>query len=127
MEAGFDEQRGFDKGYVVGVGLLPYVELPRHSFGYQGVDNGIEASEFSGIGEDDGGEFGAVDDRRICGLMRDDDGGSEFVEDWLIGRLAGLDQRVSQGVGVKNGKAQGAEHRGDGAFAAGDPAGKAES
>jgi len=49
---------------------------------------------------------------------------AEFLEDFVVGRQARLDEPMGQGVGVEDGEAHFAEHGGDGAFAAGDAAGE---
>src|SRR5882762_5539086 len=52
---------------------------------------------------------------------------AEFLEDFIVGGLAGLDELVGEGVGVEDREPHFAQHGGDGAFAAGDSTGKAES
>jgi hypothetical protein len=86
------------------------------------MDDGVETVEFRTIGKDDGAEFGAVH-AAILGKHRL----AEFVDDFVVGWLAGLDQFVGQGVGVEDREAHVAQHGGDGAFAAGDSTGESES
>src|SRR3989442_169422 len=47
--------------------------------------------------------------------------------DFVVGGLAGPDELVGQGIGVEDGETHFAQHGGDGAFAAGDSTGEAES
>src|SRR5207244_11177904 len=86
------------------------------------MDDGVETVEAETIGEDSGAEFSAGN-AAIRGGQRL----SEFVEDFVGGRLALLDEPVSQGVGVQDSKAHFARHGCHGAVAAGDPAGESES
>jgi hypothetical protein len=117
-EAGFDEQSGFDEDGVAKAGALPRVELQEHGLLDARMENGVEASEFAGVGEDDGGKFGAVDAAGSVG-----DIGAEFAKDFVVSRLAGFHQTVRDGVGVEYGEAEFAKHGSDGTFAAGDAAG----
>ena len=117
-EAGFDEKSGFDEGGVAKAGTFPRVELKEHGLLDARMKNGIEASEFVGIGEGDSGEFGAVDAAGTVG-----DIGAEFAEDFIVSRLAGFHEAVRDGIGVEDREAEFAKHGGDGALAAGDAAG----
>ncbi len=122
MNAGLNEQRGFDKRGVARAIALPFVELAKDNFCDARVDDGIEPVELGAIGENQRRELGAVHAALTIGNRR-----AEFAEDFLVGRLAGLDQFVSERVGVKNRKTQFAEHRCNGALAAGDSTGQSES
>jgi len=65
---------------------------------------------------------------RVDARIRGEHGVAEFLEDFVVGGLAGLDELVGEGVGVEDGEAEFAEHGGDGRFfAAGDSTGEAES
>ena len=117
-ETGFDEQSGFDEDGVAKAGALPRIELQEHGLLDARMENGVETSEFAGVGEYDGGELGAVDAAGSVG-----DIGPEFAKDFVVGWLAGFHQTVRDGVGVENREAQFSKHGGDGALAAGDAAG----
>jgi len=117
-EAGFDEESSFDEGGVANARTLPDVELEEHGLFDAGMENGVEASEFVGIGEGDGGEFAAVDSSERVGEI-----GAEFAEDFVVSRLVGLHQTVRDGIGVEDRKAEFAKHASNGALAAGDAAG----
>ena len=117
-ETGFDEESGFDEGGVAKAGTLPRVELKEHRLLDARMENGVEANEFVGIGEDDGGESAAVDAAGAVG-----DVGVEFAKNLFVSRLAGLHQTVRDGVGVEDREAKFTKHGGNGAFAAGDAAG----
>jgi hypothetical protein len=122
VNAGFDEQRGFDEDGIAHSGAVPQFELAENDFGDTGVDDGVEAVEFYAVGEDDGTEF-----RAVYASAGASDRRAEFTEDFVVSGLARLDEFVRQGVRVQDGEAEFAEHGGDGAFAAGDAAGEAES
>ena len=120
-ESGFDEKRGFHEGGITKAGASPGVELDKHGLLHAGMENGIEASEFGGIGENDGGEFGTVDASGALGEI-----GSEFTNDFIVSRLAGFHELVREGVGVKDREAEFAKNCSDSAFAAGDAPGEAK-
>jgi hypothetical protein len=117
-EAGFDKESGFDEGGISKARALPGVELEEHGLLGAGMENGVEASEFVGVGEDDGGEFAAVDAAGTAGDVR-----AEFAEDFVVSGLARLHEPVRDGVGIEDREAEFAKHGGNGAFAAGDAAG----
>lgn len=120
-ESGFDEKRGFHESGIAKAGALPGVELEEHGLLNAGMENGIEASEFGGIGENDGGEFGTVDASRALGEI-----GAEFTNDVIVSGQAGFHELVREGVGVKDREAEFAKNGSDGAFAAGDAPGEAK-
>jgi hypothetical protein len=122
VDAGFDEQGGFDEDGVANTGAPPYFELAEDDFGDARVNDGIEAVEPGAIVENDGGKFAAVN-AAVCGEY----GLAEFLEDFCVRRLARLDEFVREGVGVEDGEAHFAQHSGYGAFAAGDASGESES
>src|SRR5882762_9161141 len=122
VNAGFDQERGFDEGGVARAAPLPFLELTEDDFGDARMDDGVEAVESGAIGEDDGAELWTVN-AAIGGHHPR----AEFLEDFVVGRQARLDEPMGQGVGVEDGEAHFAEHGGDGAFAAGDAAGESES
>jgi hypothetical protein len=122
VNAGFDEEGGFNKGSIAHALALPIVELTQDDFGDAGMDDGVEAVEAGAIVENDDAEFCAVN-----AAIRGEDGGTKFAEDFVVGGLAGFDEFVGEGVGIENGEAEFAEHGGYSAFAAGDASGKAES
>jgi hypothetical protein len=117
-EAGFDEESGFDEGGVAKAGTFPGVELEEHGLLDAGMENGVEASEFVGISESDGGEFAAVDAAGPVG-----DVGAEFAKDFVVSSLAGFHEPVRDGIGIEDGEAEFAKHGGNGTLAAGDAAG----
>ena len=117
-EAGFDEERGFHEGGVAKARALPGVELEEHGLLDARMENGVEASEFGGIGEGDSGEFATVDPAGSVGEI-----GAEFAEDFVVSGLAGFHEPVRDGIGVEDREAEFAKHGGDDAFAAGDAAG----
>jgi len=96
--------------------------LTEDDFGDARMHNGVETVEPGAIVENDSAEFCAVNT-----ATRGEDGLSEFLEDLVVGRIARLDEPMSQGIGIEDGEAHFAQHGGDGAFAAGDSTGEAES
>src|SRR5258707_7581693 len=121
VNARFDQQRGFDENRIANPGALPGLELAENSFSDARMDDGVEAVEFGAIVEDDGAEFYAIHAAPGC-----DHGLAEFLEDFIVGGLAGLDELVGEGVGVEDGEPHFAQHGGDGAFAARHFTGKGE-
>jgi len=101
---------------------MPQLKLAENDFGDARVNDGVEAVKSSAVGEDDGAELSAVDASAGAGDRR-----AEFAENFVVTGLARLDELMRQGVRVEDRKAEFAEHGGDGAFAAGDAAGEAES
>ena len=122
VNSGFDQQRRFDKNCVAHSSAPPRLELAENHFSDARVDDGVKAIEFCVIVEDDGAEFGAVHAATGSEHVL-----SEFLDHFVVGGLAGLDQFVREGVGIKDGEPHFTQHGGDGAFAAGDSTGKAES
>jgi hypothetical protein len=122
VDSSLDNQRRFDKGRVANALALALLELTKQRGFDSRMDNSVEAVEFGAIREDNRGELGAVH-----AAISDDDGRPELTDDFVMSSLAGLDQLVGKRIGVENGEAHFAEHRGNGAFAAGDAAGKAKS
>src|SRR5438132_2618475 len=122
VNAGFDEQRGFDESRIVNAASPPCLELAENNFGDSRVHDGVEAIELGLIREDNRAKLCAVHAPR-----RIDDRTTKFLNDSIVGGLAGFDELVRQPVGVQNREAHFAEHGGDGAFAAGDAAGEAKS
>ncbi len=122
VNAGFDQQGGFHKSGVARAPTLPVLELTEDNFRDARMDDGVETVEPGAIGKDNGAEFSTVN-AAIRGAHRR----SEFLEDLVVGRLARLDEPVSQGVGVQDSKAHFTQHGRHGALAAGDPAGESES
>ena len=120
--AGFDQQRGFHEDRVADSSAPPRLELAEDDLSDARMDDGVEAVEFGAIAEDDGAEF-----RAVHAAAGGEHRFAEFLDDFVVGGLAGLDQFVREGVGVENGKAHFAQHGGDGAFAAGDSTGEAET
>src|ERR1700688_266374 len=86
------------------------------------MHDGIHAVKLGAVREDNGAELGAVDVASSAGDRR-----AKLAEDFVVSGLTRLDQLVRQGVRVEDGENEFAEHGGDGAFAAGDAAGEAES
>jgi hypothetical protein len=117
----FDEQRGFDKGGGA-PRTLPLVELAKDGFADAGMDDGVEAIQFCAIVENDSAQFGAVD-----AAIAAENALAEFLDDICESRLTGLDEFMGEGVGIEDGEAEFAQHGGNGAFAAGDSTGEAES
>ncbi len=122
VNTGFDQKGGFHQGGVAHAAPLPFLELTEDDLGDARMDDGVEAVELGAIVENDGAEFCAVNT-----AIGGEHPLAEFVEDLVVCRLAWFDELVSQGVGVEDGETHFAEHGGDGAFAAGDAAGEAES
>ena len=54
VNAGFDQERGFDEGGIAHAATLPFVELAEDDFGDARMDDGVEAIEFGAIVENDG-------------------------------------------------------------------------
>src|SRR5712692_10395998 len=61
VNAGFDQQGGFDEDRVADSGAPPHLELAEDDFRDARMDDGVEAVELSAVGEDDGAELCAVD------------------------------------------------------------------
>jgi len=122
VDAGFDEQRRFDEDGVADAAAPPDLELAKDDFGDARVHDGVEAVQLGTIREDHGTEFRPIDAAGRIGDRR-----PKFLEDFGVGRLAGFDQLVGKGICIKHCKPHFAEHGGNGAFAAGDAAGEAES
>jgi hypothetical protein len=118
----FDQQSGFHKGSVERALAFPFLKLTEDGFGDAGVNDGVQAVEFGAVVENDGAELRAVDM-----AIRGDNGRPEFLQDFVVGRLARLDKFMSEGIGIEDGKAHIAQHGGNGALAAGDSAGESES
>src|SRR5882762_8185750 len=59
--ASFDWQRGFYERSVLGAVARPFGELPDDGCLHAWVKDGVEAGQLRGIGENDGGELGAMD------------------------------------------------------------------
>src|SRR6266567_3058766 len=122
VNAGFDQQGGFDENRVANSGAPPHLKLAEDDFRDPGMDDGVKAVEFGAVGKDDGAELCA-----LHAATRGEHGLAEVVHDFVVGRLAGLDQFVGQGGRVGDRKAHLAQHGGDGAFAAGDSTGESQS
>ena len=122
LVAGFHQQRSFDKCHVARAVARPLVQLLKDGCFHARVNDGVQPIELLAIGEHDSGQLGAVDAATFV-----KDGWSELPDDFVVCGLAGLDQCVGERVGIENGEAHFAEYCGDGAFAAGDAAGKTES
>src|SRR5712691_2870007 len=122
VNAGFDQQGGFDEDRVANPSPLPRLELAEDDFRNARMDDGVEAIQLDAVGKDDGAEFCAVN-----AAPGGDHGLAKFLKDFAVSRLAWLDEFVGEGVGVEDGETHFAKHGGDGAFAAGDSTGKAES
>jgi hypothetical protein len=122
VNTGLDQERGFDERWVAHTTPLPFVELAEDDFRNARVDDGVEAVEPGAVVEDDGAKFCPVN-----AAIRGDHCLAEFLEDPIVGWLAWLDEFVGNGVSVEDGETHFAEHGGDGAFAAGDSTGEAES
>jgi len=122
VNAGFDQKSGFHKGGVACAGALPFGELTEDDFGDARVDDGVETVESGAIVENDGAKFCPVN-----AATRSEHGLPEFLEDLVVGGIARLDEPMSQGIGIEDREAHFAQHSGDGAFAAGDSTGEAES
>jgi hypothetical protein len=120
-EAGFDEQGSFYKGGVANSALLPSFKLFGDGCADAGMQDGIEAIEFGAVGEDDRGEFGAVDAAVRCGDAR-----AKFLENFFVSGLTWLGETVAEGIRVENGETHFAQHGSDRTFAAGDSSGEAE-
>jgi hypothetical protein len=122
VNAGFDQKSGFHKGGVACASALPFGELTEDDLGDVRMNDGVKTVELGAIVENDGAEFCAVDI-----AAGSEHGLPEFPEDLVIRRISRLDEPVSQGIGVEDGEAHFAQHGSDGAFAAGDSTGEAES
>lgn len=116
--AGFDEQGGFDENDGVSAAFLQVFELAENDLVNARMKDSVEVREFCGIGEDDGGEFVAVDASGRVGKIS-----AEGLQDLVVSGLAGFHEFVGYGIGVKNGEAKFAQNCGDSTFAAGDAAG----
>jgi hypothetical protein len=117
-EARFDQKCGFHKDYIADAGMSPGVELQVHGLLDAGMENGVEASEFDGIGEDHGGEFRTIDATARVGEIH-----AELAEYFVVCGLAGFHEFVRDGIGVEDQEAEFTEDGSDNALAAGDTAG----
>jgi hypothetical protein len=117
-EAGFDQKCGFHKDDFAHAGSSPCVELEEHGLLDAGMENGVEANEFGGIGEDDSGEFGTIDATGRVGQVR-----AELAEDFVVCGLAGFHEFVREGIGVEDREVEFVKDGGDDALAAGDTTG----
>jgi hypothetical protein len=122
VNAGFDEESGLDEGSVARAASFPFLELPEDDFCDARMDDGVETVEPGTIGEDNGAKL-----RAIHATIGGEHSLAKFLEDLTVGRLAGFDELVGERVGIEDGKAHFAKHCGDGALAAGNAAGEAES
>src|SRR5712691_739952 len=122
VQAGFDEQRGFDERGVADSVPLPFVELPEDDVGDARVHDGVQAVELGPVGKNNVRELDPVDAPARIG-----DGRSELAQDLIVCGLAPFDQSVGQRIGVEDGEAHFAEHGGDGALSAGNSARESES
>jgi hypothetical protein len=118
----FHEQGGFDEGGGSSAVTGPFVELAVCGCFYARVKDDVEAGELCVVVENDCGQLCAID-----AIVWIEDGGAEFAEDFVVGRLAGLDEFVREGIGVENVEAEFAQHGGDRGFAGGDAACEAEA
>jgi hypothetical protein len=100
-ETGFHKECRLHEDGVADAGSLPGVELQEHGLRDGGMENGIEAQEFSGIGEDDGGEFRTIDAARRVGKIC-----AELAEDFVVCGLAWFHEFVGDGVGVEDREAE---------------------
>jgi len=122
VNAGFDQEGGFHKGGIARAAALPVLELTEDDFGDARMDDDVEALESGAIGKDNGAELCTIN-AAIGGEHRL----SEFLEGLVVGRLARLDEPVSQGVGVEDGEAHFAQHGSDSTLTAGNAPGESES
>src|SRR5215469_6086743 len=83
------------------------------------MQDGVEEVQFFAVVKNDGGKAGVAD-----GSVRIENVAAELPNDLIVGRGAGLNERVRDFVGLENRKTAFAEHAGDGAFAAGDASGE---
>jgi hypothetical protein len=122
VNAGFDEESGLDEDSVARAASFPFLELTEDDFCDARMDDGVETVEPGAIGEDDGAKL-----RPIHATIGGDHSLAEFLEDLTVGRLARFDELVGERVSIEDGEAHFAKHCGDGALAAGNAAGEAES
>src|SRR5438046_9582750 len=101
----FEHQGASHKSVVARDPTLPVLELTEDNFRDARMDDGVETVKPGAIGKHNGAEFSTVD-AAIRGAHRL----SEFLEDLVVGRLAWLDESVSQGVGVQDRKALFTQH-----------------
>ena len=121
LKARFDKQSGFHEDNIAISGTLPFTEFSQHGFFDARVQDGVEFFELGAIGENETGQFAAMDAAAIWRQR-----GAKFLENFLVGGLARFHKLVTHGVGIENREAQFAQHRGYGAFAGGDSAGESE-
>jgi hypothetical protein len=122
VNAGFDEEGGLHEGSVTCAASFPFFELTEDDFCDARMDDGVETVEPGAIGEDNGAKL-----RPIHATIGGDHSLAEFLEDLTVGWLARFDELVGERVGVEDGEAHFAKHSSDGALAAGNAAGEAES
>jgi hypothetical protein len=122
VNSGFDQQSSFYKGGVARALAFPFFKLAEDGFGDAWMNDGIQAVEFGAIMEDDGTEL-----RTVNAAVRRYNGRTEFLHDFVMGRLTRLDKFVREGIGIEDGEAHIAQHGSNGALAAGDSAGESKS
>src|SRR5260370_31380635 len=120
--AGFDGERGFDESGIAGAIARPFGKLPVDDGLDARMNDGVEASKFSRVGEDDGGELCAID--AIAAIQN---GRAKFADHFFVRGLAGLDEGVREGIGVEYGEAHFAQHDRDRGLTTGDAPGEAEA
>src|SRR5205814_262357 len=83
VNAGFDDQRGFDESRIANAASPPGLELAENNFGDSRVHDGVEAIELGLIREDNRAKLCAVHAPR-----RIDDRTTKFLNDSIVGGLA---------------------------------------
>ena len=117
MEAGFDDERGFDDGEFRAAGAVERCEPFEDDVENARVEDLVEAGAFCDVGENDSAEFGSID----C-IARSEDRFAELANHFVVGGLAGLEQFMAERVHFKDHAILVAQEGGDGGFAGGDAA-----
>ena len=86
MNAGLDEQRGFQHRDAVRMASLPFRELPVVRFDHAGMNHLIQPRKLGSVGKNNGRKIGA-----IHAAIRVADAGAKFFQDFIIRRIARLD------------------------------------
>src|SRR2546429_3071289 len=89
VQAGLDDERRFNERGVTRPLASPFVKLAGYRVGDARVDNGVQASEFRAVREDESSKLDAVHAGLTVG-----DRWAKFAKDLFVGRLTGLNEFV---------------------------------
>jgi hypothetical protein len=121
VEAGFDDESGFDDGEFRAAGTIERGKPFEDDIEDARVEDMVEAGAFGGVSENDGAEVGAID----C-IARAENRIAKFANDFVVSGLAGLEQLVAEWVHFEDHAILVAEQGGDSGFAGSDAAGESD-